>query len=173
MQLTSILIPLLSLASTLNAIPLVSPEENAALEARAGNFVPPANPVFYITDFSNQGTPHSNRVQISFKVNNPTTKQTATCSYSSYQGVSGIAVAPFYTRCSTPGFGFGFELVQGGWVLTVEQKYSKDMIVEVGTVWLGDASNIKTNVNTYNPNGSFKYFDHLDYFTIRTNWWHK
>ncbi|KAK6538827.1 hypothetical protein TWF694_010392 [Orbilia ellipsospora] len=175
MQLSTLILPLLTLASTLRATPVPVPKANldkAVLESRATSYPSyPSDPTFRITEFYDQGTPHSQMVYISFKLTNPVTSQTTSCSFTTYTG-GPIALTPFYTRCDKLGFGFGFELIQGGYMLTVEEKWNRDTVVQVGTVWLGNAANIKTRVDTANPNGNFQYFDVPHDFTIRANLWH-
>ncbi|KAF3193927.1 hypothetical protein TWF225_008120 [Orbilia oligospora] len=83
MQLTNFILPILSLASTLNASPILAPRAKV-----------PAG-VFTVTDFYDSGVPHSLYSYVSFNVQDPSF--TAYCTASS-SVMPTIATAPFPTR---------------------------------------------------------------------------
>ncbi|KAK6331988.1 hypothetical protein TWF718_002526 [Orbilia javanica] len=153
MQLTSFILPILSLASALTASPI--------LEPRAG----PASNFFTVTDFYDSGVPHSLSSYVSFNVKGPWPSFTAYCTASS-SVVPTIATAPFPTKCTgKPGVAFGLEYKTGvGYVLTIMHRYRWDQTVRLGTIWVG--TDVQTRVNPVNPNGNVQYLNYSSSFTV-------
>ncbi|RVD87389.1 uncharacterized protein DFL_001625 [Arthrobotrys flagrans] len=150
MQLTNLILPILSLASALNASPILAPRADA-----------PAN-VFTVTDFYDSGVPHSLYSYVSFNVRDPTF--TAYCTASS-SVVPTIATTPFPTRCNKPGVSFGLEYKTGiGYVLTIIHRYNKDQTIDLGIIWVG--TDVQTRVNPTNPNGNVQYINYPSNFTV-------
>ncbi|KAK6346241.1 hypothetical protein TWF730_010571 [Orbilia blumenaviensis] len=152
MQLTNLLLPILSLTSVLSASPI------QVLEPRADT---PAN-VFKISNFSNSGVPHSLLSYVSFTVEG--SNWSSYCTASSSVKPS-IATTPFPTKCNKPGISFGFEVKTGiGYVLTIIHRYNKDQSINLGTIWAG--TDVQTRVNPANPNGNVEYLNYPSNFTI-------
>ncbi|KAF3903903.1 hypothetical protein ABW20_dc0110186 [Dactylellina cionopaga] len=157
MHLSTVLLPLISLVSTLQATPLPS-EEGAILASRAtgGNFA--------ITDFYNSGVPHSVVSYVSFTVKDPSTNLNALCS-ASQSIFPTVVTAPFPTKCNTPGVSFGLEYLKGtGYILQVIHRYNRDRTIDLGTIWLG--TDVQTRVNPANPNGNVQYLNYTTAFTV-------
>ncbi|KAF3084885.1 hypothetical protein TWF569_002064 [Orbilia oligospora] len=150
MQLINFILPILSLASTLNASPILAPRAKV-----------PAG-VFTVTDFYDSGVPHSLYSYVSFNVQDPSF--TAYCTASS-SVMPTIATAPFPTRCNKPGVSFGLEYKTGiGYVLTIIHRYNRDQTIDLGTIWVG--TDVRTRVNPANPNGNVQYINYPTNFTV-------
>ncbi|KAF3926967.1 hypothetical protein ABW20_dc0108319 [Dactylellina cionopaga] len=158
MQLTKALLPLLSLASVLQASPL--PSEDHAIAARATT-----TGAFEISNFSNGGSPHSSTAYIFFDLKDPATKLSTNCSATENVGPYSPATAPFITKCGVPGTGFGIENRKGtGYILTIIHRYNRDQTIDFGVIWLGN--DVQTRVNPINPNGNYQYLNYATNFTI-------
>ncbi|KAK6540058.1 hypothetical protein TWF694_008888 [Orbilia ellipsospora] len=157
MHFTTLLLPLLSLASSINASPLGLPEDHT-LSARA------TTGAFQISDFYNSGIPHSAQAYLSLTVKDPATKLTATC-YVTQAILPSIATAIFPTKCSVPGVAFGLEYYQGlGYVLTILHKWNRDQNTDMGIIWMG--TDVQTRVDPFNPNGNVQFLNYSSNFTV-------
>ncbi|KAF3913080.1 hypothetical protein AA313_de0200256 [Arthrobotrys entomopaga] len=157
MHFTTLLLPLLSLASTIRASPLNSPEDHT-LSARA------TTGAFQISDFYDSGVPHSVQAYLSLTIYDPATKLTATC-YATQSIQPSIATAIFPTKCSVPGVAFGMEYYNGlGYVLTILHKWNRDQNTDMGIIWLG--TDVQTRVDQFNPNGNVQYLNYATNFTV-------
>ncbi|RVD85347.1 uncharacterized protein DFL_003671 [Arthrobotrys flagrans] len=169
MQLTSILLPILGMATAIQAAP--------APQAAPGQTT--SMPTFTISNFSNSGSPHSAQVSISFDLKSNPFGYTAKCFATHPIGagsagasdIKGTIASPkYYTECKSNesgkknGFGFVYEPKTNTFLLSVTQWTG-------GNTLSGSISfpnKIKTQKNA-NPNGNYNYLDAPKQFTILSN----
>ncbi|KAK6532352.1 hypothetical protein TWF281_006541 [Arthrobotrys megalospora] len=169
MQLTSVLLPILSMAAAIQAAPVAEPQ------AAPGQTT--SMPTFTISNFSNAGAPHSMQVYISFDVKSNPFGYTAKCSatHPIGAGTAGtadrIASPGYFTECKSnqsgkkTGFGFVWEPKTKTYILSVTQWTG-------GNTLSGSISfpkKIKTQKNAVNPNGNYDYLDAPKKFDFLAN----
>ncbi|KAK6510917.1 hypothetical protein TWF506_010005 [Arthrobotrys conoides] len=158
MKFTTVILPLLSLASGLTATPIAA-DESSIIEARQAKVAT----VFTITNFFNYGRPHSSQSFIGFEWKSSSGGK-ANCSATK---TGNIATTPLYTRC-VPGVGFGFDRVGGGYLLSIVHRYKKNKNIDSANLYIPDEHVKRTN-NTANPNGNYDYIDYPSNFTLQAN----
>ncbi|KAF3923695.1 hypothetical protein ABW20_dc0102270 [Dactylellina cionopaga] len=160
MHFNSLLLSVLSLASTLTATPV--PFDNS-LKARSGSGC------FEITNFRNSGSPHSISAQVYFTLTDPPTSLAATCSaLLSIQ--PSIVTAPFPTTCNDTSVVFGLEYntqLPGYW-LNIAHLYNGNQTVDIGSLWLGRDIRRYDNPSG-NPNGDYDYLNFPAEFSVAYN----
>ncbi|EPS42581.1 hypothetical protein H072_3440 [Dactylellina haptotyla CBS 200.50] len=160
MQLTSILLSALSLASTLTASP-VPAEKSIQARSAAG--------CFEVTQFRNSGSPHSISATVYLAVTDASTGLAATCSaVLSIQ--PSIVTTQFPTVCNDTSVFFGFEYKPGvpGYWLTLAHLYNGNQTVDSGSVWMGGDIRRYDNPSG-NPNGDFDYLNYPAEFSVGYN----
>ncbi|KAK6501209.1 hypothetical protein TWF481_009053 [Arthrobotrys musiformis] len=160
MQLTSIILPILGLATAIQAAPA----------PQAGPGQTTSLPTFTISNFSNSGSTRSGPVTISFDLKSNPFGYTAKCSATQplSAATKGIATAKYYTECKSNqsgkknGFGFVYEPKTNTFLFTITQWTG-------GNTLSGSISfpnKIKTKKNA---NGDYKYLESPKSFTILSN----
>ncbi|KAF3919750.1 hypothetical protein ABW20_dc0107930 [Dactylellina cionopaga] len=166
MKFTTVFLPLLTLAATIQAAPVAEDEDAPILVARtAGPGQTSSQPIFTITGFSNSGSPHSASKVISFTVVSKPFNKSAKCSAT--VSSPDVATAKYFTKCNPPttGFGFAWEPTTKTYILTITQNTGGNFLSASGSV----PKKIKTQVNKANPNGNYQYLDHLKNFSLFAN----
>ncbi|KAK6342087.1 hypothetical protein TWF730_001566 [Orbilia blumenaviensis] len=162
MQLKSYLLPLLSVASTLTATPIASPDK-ASLESRS------AAGCFEITQFRNSGSPHSISATVSFDVVDRSTNAAATCrAILSIQPSIVTTQFPTYCNDTTVAFGFQYNPPFPGYWLSIAHIYNNNNTVDAGAVWAGRDIRRYDNPSG-NPNGDYDYLNYPAEFSVAYN----
>ncbi|KAK6518359.1 hypothetical protein TWF506_005517 [Arthrobotrys conoides] len=174
MQLTSIILPIIGMATAIQAAP--APQSGVPGHSTS-------LPTFTISNFSNSGSPHSAQVSISFELKSNPFGYTAKCfathpigsgsaGTSDNKNLKGNIASPqYYTECTSHqsgkknGFGFVYEPKTNTFLLTVTQWTG-------GNTLSGSISfpnKIKTRKNAINPNGNYNYLEAPTKFDILSN----
>ncbi|KAF3135734.1 hypothetical protein TWF569_009666 [Orbilia oligospora] len=143
MQLKPYLLPFLTLASTLTATPIASPEK-ATLQSRS------ADGCFEITQFRNSGSPHSISATVAFELVDRSKNLAASCrAILSIQPT--IVTAEFPTYCNDSSVAFGFQYIP-----------------PFPGVWAGRDVRRYDNPSG-NPNGDYDYLNFPAEFSVAYN----
>ncbi|KAF3903468.1 hypothetical protein ABW20_dc0106060 [Dactylellina cionopaga] len=161
MQLTTFILPILSLAAVLQAAPVVEGEN--ALAPRTSS----SGPTFTVTEFFIHSYFNNANSDLFFKVKSNPFGNTATCRvFGKLTGSTFVPDVKYWTKCYNEiGFGFQWDAKIKSYLLTVTQKTG-------GNILSGSISmeqKIKTTINSKDKNQSYKYLDHPAKFTISAN----
>ncbi|KAF3901846.1 hypothetical protein AA313_de0208828 [Arthrobotrys entomopaga] len=160
MQLTTFILPILSLASTLTqATPVPS---DKSLHARSGAGC------FEVTEFRDSGSPHSIEARIYFIVTDASTNVAAACT-ASLAIQPTIATATFPTVCNDTSVSFGVEYKPGlpGYWFEIAHVYNGNKTVDTGSYWLG--SDVGRYNDPLNPNGDYDFLNRPMAFSVAYN----
>ncbi|KAK6347874.1 hypothetical protein TWF718_005694 [Orbilia javanica] len=119
MQLISVILPILGMATAIQAAPAPAPWTEPGQST--------SMPTFTISNFSNSGKPHSGQVTISFDMKSNPFGYTAKCTATHPIGSGQIATPKYFTECKSlqsgkkNGFGFVYEPKTNTFLLTVTQ----------------------------------------------------
>ncbi|KAF3242346.1 hypothetical protein TWF217_011773 [Orbilia oligospora] len=162
MQLKSYLLPFLTLASTLTATPIASPEK-ATLQSRS------ADGCFEITQFRNSGSPHSISATVAFELVDRSKNLAASCrAILSIQPTIVTAEFPTYCNDSSVAFGFQYKPPFPGYWLSIAHIYNNNNTVDAGSVWAGRDVRRYDNPSG-NPNGDYDYLNFPAEFSVAYN----
>ncbi|KAJ6256308.1 hypothetical protein Dda_8806 [Drechslerella dactyloides] len=139
MQIISIFLTILGLASTLQANP--TPINNAD-DAVA----PPApGPIFQISGFRNSGSiklgASQGQALVYFHVKDTGNGIEAECNFKTQTGAPAIGLAPFFTTCDIVGMDFAIQRFERDYYLTISHQWNRGAIINSGTIWLGNKLN--------------------------------